>query len=133
MASSRVTFSESNCGRRISASRAARARRPTISGRSRLRRALGHLVELVPQDALLQADPEIKLLVDQADEKVYNIVQLIYRAKKYEASSKDYEFSRLTMEEHWASGYNDALQTLRHPEVLQRPGTPDGVAIFDFD
>ncbi|MGO7443008.1 DUF3734 domain-containing protein, partial [Rhizobium ruizarguesonis] len=30
----------------------------------RLRRALGHLVELVPQDALLQADPEIKLLVD---------------------------------------------------------------------
>ncbi|MGO7447709.1 patatin-like phospholipase family protein [Rhizobium ruizarguesonis] len=99
----------------------------------RLRRALGHLVELVPQDALLQADPEIKLLVDQADEKVYNIVQLIYRAKKYEASSKDYEFSRLTMEEHWASGYNDALQTLRHPEVLQRPGTPDGVAIFDFD
>jgi NTE family protein len=99
----------------------------------RLRRALGHLVELVPKDALLQADPEIKLLVDQADEKVYNIVQLIYRAKKYEASSKDYEFSRLTMEEHWASGYNDALQTLQHPEVLQRPGTPDGVAIFDFD
>lgn len=99
----------------------------------RLRRALGHLVELVPQDALMQADPEIKLLVDQADEKVYNIVQLIYRAKKYEASSKDYEFSRRTMEEHWTSGYTDALRTLRHPEVLQRPGTPDGVAIFDFD
>ncbi|MGO8134313.1 DUF3734 domain-containing protein, partial [Rhizobium ruizarguesonis] len=60
-------------------------------------RALGHLVALVPQDALLPADPEIKLLVDPAAEKVYNIVQLISRAKKSEASSKDYEFSRLTM------------------------------------
>lgn len=99
----------------------------------RLRRALGHLVELVPQEALLQAGPEIKRLVDQADEKVYNIVQLIYRAKNYEGSSKDYEFSRRTMEEHWASGYNDAIRTLRHPEVLQRSDTPDGVAVFDFE
>jgi NTE family protein len=99
----------------------------------RLRRALGHLVQLVPYEALPLTNPEIKLLVEQADEKVYNIVQLVYRAKNYEASSKDYEFSRLTMEEHWTSGYNDALRTLRHPEVLQRPETPDGVAIFDFD
>ncbi|MCS3741590.1 MULTISPECIES: patatin-like phospholipase family protein [unclassified Rhizobium] len=110
-----------------------RAATDHFKSQQRLRRALGHLVELVPQDALMQADPEIKLLLEQADEKVYNIVQLVYRAKNYEASSKDYEFSRLTMEEHWASGYNDALRTLRHPEVLQRPATPDGVAIFDFD
>ena len=36
------------------------------------------------------------------------------------------------MEEHWAAGYNDAVRTLRHPEVLQRPDTPDGVATFDL-
>jgi NTE family protein len=110
-----------------------RAATDQFKTQQRLRRALGHLVELVPQEALPLTDPEIKLLVEQADEKVYNIVQLVYRAKNYEASSKDYEFSRLTMEEHWTSGYNDALRTLRHPEVLQRPDTPDGVAIFDFD
>ena len=80
----------------------------------------------------MQADPEIKLLLEQADEKVYNIVQLVYRAKNYEASSKDYEFSRRTMEEHWRSGYNDAVRTLRHPEVLQRPDSLDGVFTFDL-
>jgi NTE family protein len=97
-----------------------------------LRRALNHLLKLVPEEKLRAADPETKLLIDEADEKVYNIVHLIYRAKSYEGTSKDYEFSRLTMEEHWASGYNDAVRTLRHPEVLERPDTANGVAIFDL-
>ena len=45
--------------------------------------------------------------------------------------SKDYEFSRRTMEEHWSAGYHDAVRTLRHPEVLQRPTRADGVRTFD--
>ena len=59
-----------------------------------------------------------------ADRKVYNLVQLIYRSKDYEGDSKDYEFSRLSMEEHWRAGYHDAVRTLRHPEVLERPTQP---------
>jgi len=43
-----------------------------------LRRALKHLLKLVPEEKLLAADPETKLLIDEADEKVYNIVHLIY-------------------------------------------------------
>jgi len=57
---------------------------------------------------------------------------MIYRAKNYEGSSKDYEFSRRTMEEHWRAGHNDGVHTLRHPEVLQRPDNPAGVRTFDF-
>ena len=64
---------------------------------------------------------EAKLLGTAADRKVYNIIHLIYRAKNYEGHSKDYEFSRLSMEEHWRAGYHDARRTLRHPEVLKRP------------
>ena len=60
------------------------------------------------------------MLAQEADSKVYNIVHLIYHARRYEGSSKDYEFSRRTMEEHWQSGYSDMERTLRHPEVLQR-------------
>ena len=52
--------------------------------------------------------------------------------KTYEGTSKDYEFSRRTMEEHWSSGYSDAVRTLRHPEVLQRPNGSDGVFTFDL-
>ena len=60
------------------------------------------------------------------------MIQLIYRSKNYEGSCKDYEFSRRTMEEHWQSGYNDAVRTLRHPEVLQRPRGLEGVFTFDL-
>jgi NTE family protein len=72
------------------------------------------------------------LLASNADEKVYNIVHRIYRSRNYEGASKDYEFSRHTMEEHWKAGYHDTVRTLRHPEVLQRPDGDDGVFTFDL-
>jgi NTE family protein len=76
--------------------------------------------------------PEIEILKRAADHKVYNIVELIYRAKHYEGTSKDYEFSRISMEDHWRAGYNDAVRALRHQEIFERPTTCDGVATFDF-
>jgi NTE family protein len=54
------------------------------------------------------------------------------RAKNYEGHSKDYEFSRLSMQEHWHAGYHDALRTLRHREVLERPTSSEGVLTFDL-
>ena len=75
-----------------------------------LRRAAAQLLAKLPKE-LLQT-PEAEMLALEADEKVYNLIQLIYRAKNYEGTSKDYEFSRRTMEEHWRSGYNDAVRTL---------------------
>ena len=95
-----------------------------------LRRAAAKLLQKLPGD--VRQTPEAEILAKEADEKVYNLIQLIYHAKTYEGSSKDYEFSRLTMEEHWSSGYNDAVRTLRHPEVLRRPNGSDGVFIFDL-
>lgn len=95
-----------------------------------LRRATAKLLTKMPTELLQTAEAET--LAAEADEKVYNLIQLIYRAKNYEGTSKDYEFSRRTMEEHWKSGYNDAVRTLRHPEVLQRPNGVDGVFTFDL-
>jgi hypothetical protein len=46
---------------------------------------------------------------------------MIYRARNYEGHSKDYDFSRTSMQEHWRAGYQDAIRTLRHPEVLSAP------------
>jgi NTE family protein len=94
------------------------------------RRTAAKLLKKLPKD-LLQS-PEAERLAELADEKVYNLIQLIYHAKNYEGCSKDYEFSRRTMEEHWKAGYNDAVRTLRHPEVLQRPDGADGVFTFDL-
>jgi NTE family protein len=96
----------------------------------RLRSALATLLENLPDN--LKGSEEAKMLRNVADRKVYNIVHLIYRSKQYEGTSKDYEFSRLTMEEHWRAGYYDAVRTLRHERVLERPSSLEGVSIFDL-
>ena len=96
----------------------------------RLRHALASLLQMVPEE--LKACPEARFLDRNADRKVYNLVQLIYRARQYEDSSKDYDFSRQSMEEHWRAGYNDTVRTLRHTEVLERPRNQEGVMTFDL-
>jgi len=95
-----------------------------------LRYALAGLLEKLPED--LKKGPEARLLGTAADRKVYNIIHLIYRAKTYEGHSKDYEFSQLSMKEHWRAGYYDTRRTLRHPEVLERPTNTAGVLTFDL-
>ena len=95
----------------------------------RLRCALATLLEKLPEQ--LKASEEVKLLFPFADRKLYSIVHLIYRSKHYEGNSKDFEFSRLTMEEHWRAGYHDAVRTLRHEEVLERPDNLEGLSTFD--
>jgi hypothetical protein len=57
---------------------------------------------------------------------------LIYRVRNNEGHSKDYDFSRSSMQEHWRAGYHDAVRTLRHPEALERPTNNEGVFTFDL-
>ena len=76
--------------------------------------------------------PEAEILGSFGDQKVYSLVHLIYRARQYEGDSKDYEFSRRSMEEHWQAGYNDTVRTLRHPEAVARPENAEGISIFDI-
>ena len=96
----------------------------------RLRHALASLLHKLPED--LRDSEEAQTLSSAADHKVYSVIQLIHRSKHYEGNSRDYEFSRLTMQEHWRSGYNDAVRTLRHPQVLARPTDANGVFTFDL-
>jgi NTE family protein len=62
-----------------------------------------------------------------------SVVHLIYREKYYETQAKDYEFSRVAMEEHWQAGLNDTRRTLRHEELwLEKPGEMEAVRTFDI-
>jgi NTE family protein len=96
----------------------------------KLRIALANLIKQLPAE--LRNTPDVKILEAEADDKVCNIVHLIYQAPDYEGVSKDYEFSRRTMEDHWQAGYGDAVRSLSHPEVLQRPDKLEGVRTFDW-
>jgi NTE family protein len=95
----------------------------------KLRIALANLLRQMPAE--LRDSDDGKLLQGIANDKVCNIVHLIYRAKKYEGIAKDYEFSRRTMEEHWSAGYNNARATLANPKVLELPDRREGVRTFD--
>src|SRR5229473_1982478 len=95
-----------------------------------IRWALAKLLPKLPDN--LRDNEEAKILNAAACHKVYSIVHLIYRAKNYEGHSKDYEFSRVSMQDHWRAGYHDAVRTLRHPDVLARPTNLDGVFTFDL-
>ncbi len=84
-----------------------------------LRRALKRALDSLPPE--IAADPEMTALRDLACSKIYNVIHLIYRDKLYEAQHKDFEFSPITMREHWLAGLDDIRRTLRHPEWLERP------------
>ena len=95
-----------------------------------IRAALAMLLAALPDGVGMPND--IKQLAEFAELKVYNLVQLIYRSKPYEGNSKDYEFSRLSMGEHWRTGHADAVWALSHKEIFERPKAKAGFQAFDF-
>jgi NTE family protein len=97
----------------------------------RMRIAFSQLLPDLPKEFRDRAD--FQLLADAADDKVCNIVHLIYKSKSYEGDSKDYEFSRETMDERWSAGYEDTVRALSHPETLSRPNKMEGVRTLDFN
>jgi NTE family protein len=96
----------------------------------KLRASLANLISKLPPE--LRMDDDVKLLATETDDKICNVVHLIYHCKEYEGIAKDFEFSRRTMEEHWRAGYDDTVRALSHPEVLQLPRRIEGVRTFDF-
>jgi NTE family protein len=59
-------------------------------------------------------------------------VHLIHRRAAYETHAQDYEFSRLSVEEHWSAGRDDVRRTLRHPRWRRRQRPEYGVEVFDL-
>jgi NTE family protein len=97
-----------------------------------------HALKMKLLDALKRVPPdqlshgEKGLIEEYSRSGDVNIVHLIYQHKEYEGHVKDYEFSGTSMREHWKSGYDDTLRTLRHPEWLRRSSIRHGVAVHDL-
>ena len=80
----------------------------------------------------LRDDPDARALAALPAETAVSVVHLIYRSKHYESQSKDYEFSRASMLEHWAAGMTDTQTTLEDPRWLERERHDQGVHVFDM-
>ena len=92
--------------------------------------AATRLIAKLPDE--LKTDPDVLALACKRCESVVDVVHLIYRSRHYESHSKDYEFSRLTMLEHWDSGHSDMKKTLTDRRWRERPASTSGVHVFDL-
>ncbi|MEO1167163.1 MAG: patatin-like phospholipase family protein [Pseudomonadota bacterium] len=78
-------------------------------------------------------DPAIVALKALAEEPALNIVHLIHKANAWEGGSRDYEFSRRTMEDHWDAGREAVAETIRHGDVIARNIADGKSAAFDLN
>jgi NTE family protein len=95
-----------------------------------LRRAIRRLREKVP-DAF-HDDPDWQLLDQAACDAAITIVHLIHRRAAYWTQANDYQFSRLSIDEHWDAGRDDVVRTLTHPAWQTRKRPEQGVQVFDL-
>jgi NTE family protein len=94
------------------------------------RMAVRDLIGKLPD--YLKNDPSVELLREASKENTVTVVHLIYRSKNYESSSKDYDFSRVGMVEHWGAGERDVYLSMRHKDWLERPQSGETMVTYDL-
>ncbi|MGE0775233.1 MAG: DUF3734 domain-containing protein [Sphingomonadaceae bacterium] len=80
----------------------------------------------------LSNDADVRELAQHAADYAVNVVHLIYRANAWEGGSRDYEFSRRTMDEHWASGQAAVSATMKESALIARNILDGRTAAFDM-
>jgi NTE family protein len=94
-----------------------------------LRTALTDLIGRLPDGRL--PDDLVEAFAPWLDDRVLNIVHLIYQAKPHEEPFKDYAFGRIAMQAHWQAGQHDTRLTLAHPQFFALPDRDKGFAVHD--
>lgn len=80
----------------------------------------------------LRDDPDARALLSNGCDPIITIAHLIYRQTLHESQSKDYEFSRASMLDHWRAGKRDVTTTLNHPDWQARHEDASHVRVFDL-
>lgn len=95
-----------------------------------LRLAAARLAEKLP--ANLRDDPDVQRLLDIDPPGAISVMHLINRRDDHETYSKDYEFSRATVNDHWATGRDDAELSVTHALWQDRDIKRRGMVTFDL-
>ncbi len=97
----------------------------------RLKRVALQLIESLPPE--IARSETARRLAELVDENAITVVQLIYRRRAYESRSKDFEFSRATMLEHWASGLTAVNRSFGRRKSMMKPAAGTSFQTFDED
>ncbi|SDP71343.1 NTE family protein [Rhodoferax sp. OV413] len=101
-----------------------------IATQQKLSSAAKRLAAKLPPE--LANDPDLQLLLNAGTSAALTIVHLIHRSKHYETQSKDYEFSRATVREHWEAGRKDVERSLADPRWAERCRSQVGITVLDL-
>ena len=77
-------------------------------------------------------DPDAQMLGNRGCDSAVTIMHLINRSESHETHSKDYEFSRHTVNGHWTSGFHDAEHSVHHGDWLNRRAVGAGMEVYDL-
>ncbi len=94
-----------------------------------LRLAAARLCEKLPDD--LRDDPDLRALTRIEPPGVMRVMHLINRREPHQSFSKDYEFSRATVNDHWSGGASDMALSLDHPMWTGRDMEHRGIIAYD--
>lgn len=101
-----------------------------IAEMQRLRGSLRRLIQRLPTD--LRDDRDLKALEAALRSPCVDIVHLIYRQSAFEGASKDYEFSRPSMHDHWQAGIADMRRTHENLDWLEASSLDHDVTVYDL-
>ena len=96
----------------------------------KLQHALHDLLEKLPAD--VHENEDVAFLRGLASPATLHIAHVIYRRQRYELQSKDYEFSRASVEEHWKAGFDDITNALEHRQALSRSAPDERTVFYDL-
>jgi NTE family protein len=96
----------------------------------RLRRAMKRVLAKLPE--AMRDDPDVRILAAQPDVPDVSVMHLIYRARADESHARDYEFSRVSMEEHWERGRADVIASLARESWSARRTRSTGMHTYDL-
>lgn len=95
-----------------------------------MRNAASRLSAKLPE--ALRDDPDVRLLRDWSCQANITLAHLIRRDTGIDSGTKDYEFSKLSIEEHWASGRENVRKGLKSKAWIERDRNFPGVQVFDL-
>jgi NTE family protein len=95
----------------------------------KLRTAARRLLKKLPEN--LHNDADVKILIENSSEAGVTVMHLINRSSEYDTQSKDYEFSRLSIDEHWDNGLRDTQKSLASQGWKTRAIPAVGMVTFD--
>jgi NTE family protein len=101
----------------------------TLRERHNVRHTINELYKLLPPE--IANAPQAKRLYEHGCVTEMDIALLIYRPMALQGASKDFEFSRATMEARWQAGLTDARTTLLASPWLAPTPKDIGVRVFD--